>query len=402
MKKIIANNILCSLWSFDCKRDLYSSDWVDDNPDEIERLNELGIMSANRDNDINKSLSHFQEAISKGCVAAMSNGFTVLWTRRLYQDACSWLDKMCNKPTKNIKCLWDNALLHFYGNAIEDNPIKQNKRKAIEMLEYIVSHYFYYLEGKDFRILQKAYIFMLKHSIHRLGESPLSAFELWKKMNIECEYNYAVIGHNMFIDFDEYQGTLWAMNDMEYSTHIDDINDRVFTHLDELYLPIGWKLGYEYEDIRGFHVWKSNLSNRKPLNQSLIGTCSKLAAWQAYLLYSWYRCMPLEDHDNYDACRPIFNKNHLSLWGFDTFMPDNDYDVVIEDLKSFFTDEVLRPTVEYVGSSKNQFVISCVWWNDWRGLFREKAIVEFDKHNRPTMKVLSSETLYKYWCPVEI
>ncbi len=402
MKKILANSVLCSLWAFDCERDLYTTNWVDDNPDEIERLNELGIMASNKDNDVNKSLKYFKEAIDKGCISAMSNGFTLLWSRGLYQDACSWLYEMCNKPTKNIRCLWDSSMLHFYGDRIKNNPIKRNKDKATELLEYIVSHYFDFIDGKEYRILQKAYIFMLRHSIHKIGESPITAFELWKKMNLEWNCNYAAIGHNMFVDFDEYKGTLWALDNIDYIHHNDEFNNRIFSRLDELYLPIGWKLGYKYEDIYGFHVWKSKLNNKKPLNKYLLGTCSKRAAWQAYLLYSWYRCMPLEDHDNYEACRPIFYATDLSLWGFASYMPDNDYDDVTADLKDIFTDEMLMPTVECIGTRNNQFGITCVWWNDWRGLFKEKAIVEFDKNNRPIMKVIFSEPLYPYECPIDL
>ena len=83
-------------------------------------------------------------------------------------------------------------------------------------------------------------------------------------------------------------------------------------------------------------------------------------------------------------------------------MSDKDYDTVTADMKVIFSDEMLMPTVECIGTSKNQFGITCIWWNDWRGLFREKALVEFDKHNRPTMKVLSSEPLYPYECPIDL
>lgn len=43
--------------------------------------------------------------------------------------------------------------------------------------------------------------------------------------------------------------------------------------------------------------------------------------------------MPLEDHDNYDACRPIYTKRDLDLNTFSSFMPDRHYDKVTADLQ---------------------------------------------------------------------
>lgn len=397
--KTQTKQLLYGLTHFDCARDIRTSTWENDNPNKAEKYNEMGIMFCNKDDNTDLSIIYFEEAVDYGNINAMINGFGVLWNAGFYLYSYSWLKRMNVRPIKNIKCLWNQAMLLYYGSDIEHNPVKQNKKEATVILEYIVGHYYDFLENKSREIVQKAYIFLLKHNLHKIGDASLSAYELWKDMTIERRKNYAAIGYNMFVALSEYHDFPY---DLGHFIGDEFMNSKVFHCLDELYVMDDWNLGFVIGDMRGIFLFKESASKAKSLDKYLRGTCTRRAAWQAYLLNSWYKCLPLEDHDNYDACRPIFKADDLSLWRFSTFMPDRDYDTVTEDMKTIFTDEMLMPTVECIGTSKNQFCITCVWWNDWRGLFKEKAIVEFDKNNRPTMKVLSSETLYKYWCPVEI
>lgn len=397
--KTQTKQLLYGLTHFDCDRVILTSAWKNDNPDKAEKYNEMGIMFRNKDDNTDLSIIYFEEAVDYGNIYAMINGFGVLWNAGFYLYSYSWLKRMNARPVKNVKCLWNQAMLLFYGSDIEHNPIKRDKKEATGILEYIVGHYYDFIYNKSREIVQKAYIFLLEHNLHKIGDSVLYAYELWKDTTIERSENYAAIGHNLLLATHDYHCFPY---DLGSFVGDEFMNSRVFHCLDELYVVDDWNLGFVIGDMRGIFLFKETASKAKSLDKYLKGTCTRRAAWQAYLLYSWYKCLPLEDHDNYDACRPIFKADDLSLWCFSTFMPDKDYDAVTADMKSIFTDEMLMPTVKCIGDNNNQFGITCVWWNDWRGLFKEKAIVEFDKTNHPKMKVLYSETLYPYECPIDL
>lgn len=112
--------------------------------------------------------------------------------------------------------------------------------------------------------------------------------------------------------------------------------------------------------------------------------------------------MPLEDHDNYDACCPIFTTRGLDLNSFATFMPDNSYDKVIDDIKNLeLTDNDVFPIVHQI--SDFNYEVKCIWWNDWEGLFMESAIVEFDpKTYNPKMEIQGDNIIYPYECPIDL
>lgn len=112
--------------------------------------------------------------------------------------------------------------------------------------------------------------------------------------------------------------------------------------------------------------------------------------------------MPLEDHDNYDACRPIFTTRDLDLNSFATFMPDNHYDKVVESIKKLeLTDKDIYPRVHQISDFK--FEVECIWWNDWKGLFMERASVQFNpKTYNPKMEVKEVNIIYPYECPIDL
>lgn len=58
--------LLYGLTSFDSARNFCTYTWKDDNPDAVERLNEWGIMASNKENDAERALFYFTEAVEKG------------------------------------------------------------------------------------------------------------------------------------------------------------------------------------------------------------------------------------------------------------------------------------------------------------------------------------------------
>lgn len=395
-----ASDILVGLFSFDCERELLTTSWKDDNSDEVERLNEWGIMASNKENDGERALFYFTEAIEKGNTNAMINGFSVLWNQDCYNRAARWLQSMNTRDIKNLKCLWNEAMLYFYGNNIENNPLKRNKSKAKEQLDFIILHYDIFKDcNKDNRkIIQAAYIFSLKHNLHKQGDDVLKPYEDWKVEWWQNRRNLAVTGNNLYYAlYNEYHHIPW---DVGHYVGDEWLERRVFFNLDELYLEDGWHLCITLGDIHGFYAYKDD--KKEPLCKKLRGAISKRAAWQAYLLYSAYRIMPLEDHDNYDACRPIYTKRDLDLNTFYTFMPDSHFDKVIADLQKLeLTDKDTYPIVHQVSDFK--FEVECIWWNDWKGLFKERAVVEFaPKTYTPKMEVIGENIIYTYECSIDL
>ena len=397
MIKHKASSILLGLNSFDCDRALYTYTWKDNNPNDVERLNEWGIMAVNKENDAERALFYFTQAVENGNTDAMINGFSVLWNAECYNRAVYWLQTMNSKDRKNIKCLWNEAMLWFYGSKLENNPLKRNINKSKELLDYILIH-FDMFNKESHKIVQSAYIFSLKHSLHILGDNVLRPYEEWKIEWWQNRRNLAVTGNNLYYAlYNEYHYLPWAIG---HKVGDEWLEKYVFRNLDELYLEDGWQLCITLGDVHGFKVYKDSVE--LPLYKKLKGAVGKRAAWQAYLLYSAYRIMPLEDHDNYDACCPIFTTRDLDLNSFATFMPDNSYDKVIDDIKNLeLTDNDVFPIVHQI--SDFNYEVKCIWWNDWEGLFMESAIVEFDpKTYNPKMEIQGDNIIYPYECPIDL
>lgn len=406
--KFSTNNILVGLWAFDCERkpsyadssgDIQPNpdrDFVGDNPDKAENLNEKGIMSSNK-GDMLLATDFFMEAVAMGNTNAMINGFTVLWSFERYDEASKWLSDMNYRKEKNIKCLWNEAMLWFYGSKLENNPLKRDTNKAKELLDYIIIHYYTFKSKDEYnrRIVQKAYIFLLKYKLHRLGDDALKPYEDWKIEWWQNRRNLAVIGNNLYYSLQEYHSFPW---DVGHYVGDEWLERRVFSNLDELYLEDGWQLCITLGDIKGFQTYQKD--KKVSLNTMLRGAICKRAAWQSYLLYSAYRIMPLEDHDNYDACRPIFTTRDLDLNYFVTYMPESHYEKVIADLKKLeLTDKEIYPRVRQISNFK--YEVEAIWWNDWKGLFMERAEVEFNpKIYAPKMEVTGEGIIYDYNCPV--
>lgn len=403
---ILTTNLLLGLFAFDCDRkpsyvdckgELQPDperDFIGDNPDKAENLNEKGIMSSN-DRDLSCALDFFKEAIAMGNSNAMINGFCTLWSFGRFHEAAEWLNVMNSLKNKNIKCLWNEAMLYFYGNKLENNPLKRSVNKAKDLLDYILIHFEEFISDNR-KIVQSAYIFSLKHGLHKIGDDVVSSYEKWKIEGWQNRRNLAVTGNNLYYAlYNEYHHLPW---DVGHVVGDEWLERFVFNNLDELYLEDDWHLWVTLGDIHGFQAYQGK--KKVPLNKVLRGAISKRAAWQSYLLYSAYRIMPLEDHDNYDACRPIFTTRDLDLNSFATFMPDNHYDKVVEDIKNLeLTDKDIYPIVHQISDFK--FEVECIWWNDWKGLFKERAVVEFaPKTYAPKMEITGEGIIYDYDCPV--
>lgn len=396
MEPIRDIDLLENINSFDSDRVLSVWGWKDDNTDKVERLNEWGIMTYYKEHDAQRAIYYFSEAFEYGNLYSMINGFRVLWGEGLFHEAVQWLKKVVHSKSMNPKCIWNLAMLYWYGNEIKCNPLNASHSNAQRLLIDLVSHYICW--DKHYQgIVQRAYIWLIRNEVYRQGDREVKPYENWFRENMNSTQEYVSVGKNFYNEMTEFHEFPWITG----ITVGVEADKAVKRSLNALYL----KQGYSYElsigHPRGLHTIRGN--EVKTLNEVLRGNNSKMSAWQAYLIYNSYRILPLEDSDSYEACRPIFSHSDLSLWGFPSVMKStNQLEQVIQMLKNLPLDtNLIEPKVESNEHDDTQFTVSCTWWNDWKGLFREKAIISIAADTcNPEIQIISTEVLCPNNCPL--
>lgn len=97
--------------------------------------NNLGVIYSEI-GDSPKALYFLEDAAKKGCVLAMWNCFSLLWSRDKMK-ACDWLVEVSKMERPSLNCLFNYAVLLHHGANIEDNTIVCNDQKAYNLLEFI-------------------------------------------------------------------------------------------------------------------------------------------------------------------------------------------------------------------------------------------------------------------------
>ena len=113
---------------------------------------------------------------------------------------------------------------------------------------------------------------------------------------------------------------------------------------------------------------------------------SAMGAWQTYLLYISSTIMPTWWHGGYINREFFFDRENYrgitSNWG------RKDVDIELS--------QIPQPTVEI---KEGKAVVSCPYWNDWKGLVLQTVDVEF-KPDGAVALTPHSKVLYKYDCGV--
>ena len=179
--------------------------------------------------------------------------------------------------------------------------------------------------------------------------------------------------------------------------------DSLFSVLDCLSLRIGFRLGlklagevgigdeswfYTYQGEYPIDTFSCRVPQSSVLFQDIIVEQSVMGAWQAYLLYISPTIMPTFWHGGYIRREFFFDRKNYK--GITSSWAERNGNV---DIK---LDQIPQPSVE-MGEGKA--VVSCPYWNDWRGLVLETVDVQFKSDGRVVLTP-HSKVLYEYDCGI--
>ncbi len=116
-----------------------------------------------------------------------------------------------------------------------------------------------------------------------------------------------------------------------------------------------------------------------------------MGAWQAYLLSIAKTLLPFSGGLYYTKRELIFSKEQLS--NPITIPRHISFLRGISELKEFRYDVAPSVLIE-----EEKFVISCCYWNNWGGLFREFANIRFFNGKAYLLDDFNEKNLFKYDC----
>ena len=141
------------------------------------------------------------------------------------------------------------------------------------------------------------------------------------------------------------------------------------------------------EKLEEFFQCMGNLSEYKIFEHLNVETTA-MGAWQAFLLSIAVSQLPTSWHGGYRKKKIIFSKENLEIC-LSLFKRI--------DFSSVNFDDDLKPRVSVEG---NDAVVSCCFWNDWRGLYRETNKIKLDNGRADFSEECDVKVLYKYNCGI--
>lgn len=380
---------LLGLYTFeteDERMDFYSKDELQDvchnnlkeyrQSGNLEKGNDAAIIYANTPLD-DTAIELFTELSEKGCHNSMLNLFTIYWSNQGdYKKAAEWLQYITEGDTPSVKCLWNLAVLYYYGENLPNNPLHKDHTKAKNILSHIKNIPMIGKSNDVVRVITNAQKFYLL--VDKLNDFSLSGIEI----------------HDIIT------------NNIVKTKNIKDKGE-LFNCAKALSLKSGYKLGLHIADentpdIGGksyFFLYDSNgvehriyksLMNPDDVDTSLINVApTSMGAWQLYLLITSPTIMPVFWHGGYNVRSYIFSTEDLK-----TIEPIQQL-----DLTTLNHDGLLLPDV-VVSKDGQTADVYCCYWNDWQGLIREHVRVAFHTDGSASIGKPDQYTFYKYNCGI--
>lgn len=115
---------------------------------------------------------------------------------------------------------------------------------------------------------------------------------------------------------------------------------------------------------------------------------SEMGAWNAYLLNIAHTLLPTVWHGGYEV---------------------RSYIMSVQDIQKLFNGRGIDlsssrmnnvPPVVQRGETEDEFLVECCYWNDWKGLVREKNIVRFTGNQIKEIADAGSEVWFEYDCGI--
>ena len=346
-----------------------------------EAANNLAILAYNYEQDIENGMRYFQKAIEGNSQYAMINYFTLLWSEEKYEDAILHLSNIKDYSEPSLRCMWNLAILYFYGSDYANNPLK----KDTEACKYILKR-----------------IESFENNISLKEES--SVIEKAKKllMNIDAINTYSIKGEDFYEK--RIESVIWTK----------DIKDKgeVFSSLTSLNMEEGWKLGLKLADNQThrlgdeswFYCYDCLGHVEKELQKYINLAPTEMGAWEMYLLMSSSTVLPTFWHGGYIHRKFIFDISDLehidALHGKDLSVLMNDGQLLPK--VSIEKDMSNLESENFFSTSEEKYIanVYCCYWNEWKGLVREHIRMEISSNKIVSYKNVGEYIFYKYDCGI--
>lgn len=143
-------------------------------------LNQQGILAMEEKRQIELALSYFKQSVELQYEPAKINSFRLLWQSGRYTKAAEWLIRQNRCKPYNLDCLWNEAILRFWGIEIKYNPI--SKSDCLESLYKILSSY-NENRSTDCEIAQMAYQFLIQEHLYNPTNRIIKEYEYKSNCN---------------------------------------------------------------------------------------------------------------------------------------------------------------------------------------------------------------------------
>ena len=333
---------------------------------DIEAANNYGIYLANS-GDSMQAIEVFTEIAEKGCHNAMLNIFTIYWANEQeYKKAAEWLEYISGSDNPSIKCIWNLAVLCYFGENLPNNPLRKDFIKA-------------------------------KHLLARIKNLPLE--------NLDNDFKRVIVDAGKFYNLVD------VTNDFSLSgidihhiitesivkTESQKDKGELFSHAKALAPINGWKLGLKLADNgtddigdeSSFYLYNDMGQEHKVGDGGIVVKPTPMGAWQYYLLMTASTIMPVLWHGGYSVRKFIFSTDDLK-----SIEPIEKFDFSILN-----QDGILLPKSEISKDGKSADVY-CTYWNDWKGLVREHVRITFNADGTSTYEKSDEFCFYHYDCGI--
>lgn len=346
----------------------------------IEKGNDAAIIYAKSSlND--KAIKLFIELSEKGCHNAMINLFTVYWCNlNDYKKATEWLLYIAEEANPSIKCLWNLAVLYYYGENLPNNVLSKDYTKTKSILSQIKD---VPMTGKNDSVMKvianakKFYPY-----VGKLNDFSLSGIDIQE----------AIV--NCFAKNNRMNGIGELFHRAQFLSLKPGYGLRAHVAGDISHGKLFESYFYIYDSNENeYNIFHSNIILHD-FDISLINVApTAMGAWQLYLFVTSPAIIPESYYSH-----PIFHSTNYAARTF-IFSPKD-----LETIKSIqnldFTtldhDGLLLPNVVMSKDGKTADV-HCCYWNDWEGLIREHVQITFLPNGSAFFGQPDQFTFYHYF-----
>lgn len=343
--------------------------------------NNLAILAYNYEQDVENGMIYFQKAMEGNSQNAMINYFTLLWSEEQYKDAILHLSNVRDYSEPSLRCMWNLAILYFYGCDYTNNPLKKDAEACKYILKKIISIEDNIALQDERSVVEKAKEFL---------------------KNIDNINTYSIKGE------DFYKKRIGSV------VRTKDIKDKseVFSSLTSLKMDEGWKLGLKLADNQThnigdeswFYCYDNQNQVEKELQKHINLVTTEMGAWEMYLLMSSSTVMPTFWHGGYIRRKFLFDISDLeqidALHGKDLSILMNDGQLLPK--VSIELDMSNKESEDFFATSEAKYIanVYCCYWNEWKGLVREHIRMEISGNKIVSYENVGDYIFYKYDCGI--